>query len=46
MEGKRLLSLERFLDALRGDRTTDGKSVRPLIAGKTGVRSPHEAFYH
>ncbi len=29
-----------------GDRIIDGKSIRDLIEGKPGAKSPHEAFYY
>jgi len=28
------------------DRIIDGKDIRPLMAGKQGAKSPHEAFYY
>ena len=28
------------------DRTIDGKDILPLMAGKKGAKSPHEAFYY
>lgn len=31
---------------LRRDRVIDGKDIRPLLAGKAGARSPHQAFYY
>lgn len=28
------------------DRVIDGKNIWPLLAGKTGAKTPHEAFYY
>lgn len=30
---------------LPGDRTIDGKDIRPLLTGEKGAKSPHEALY-
>jgi arylsulfatase A-like enzyme len=32
--------------SLPADRIIDGKDVWPLMAGQTGAKSPHEAFYY
>jgi arylsulfatase A len=32
--------------AVPSDRTIDGKSLRPLLSGEEGAKSPHEAFYY
>ncbi|MBL7115750.1 MAG: sulfatase-like hydrolase/transferase, partial [Kiritimatiellae bacterium] len=29
-----------------GDRIIDGKDISPLLMGKEGAKSPHEAFYY
>jgi arylsulfatase len=31
---------------IQGDRTIDGRDVRPILSGDDGARSPHEAFFY
>ena len=31
---------------LAADRVIDGRDIRPLMSGKPGAKSPHEAFYY